>query len=527
MCGKHGSGNGRRMWEQGNARRRKDGDGTDAKGEESGGNPGVFVQAVNYMPTSLQPSTASDDQTTVTRPIYDSLFSETKDGREYYLADSLEISEDGKTYTLHFNDKATWSDGEPIGADDFLFSVAYGALSSGGRSSVKTVNNKEVTLTKKDDKTIEFVLPEPFATYSMALARMTLLPAHVFDNDPSKVDDSGYFNSTDMVTSGAYTVAEINEDSIVYEARDDYYRGTPSVKKVIMKTIGSGSTKQIAFENNEINYLRITTADEVEKYKEQSDKYNMYTISEARLNYLQVNPYGPAKLPEDARKAIFLALDQDEILEAAYGSDELVSPANSVLTPDQSLYDPDCKGFEQDLEEAKKLAESSGLTDKPLVYIYNADRPNMEEVAVVIQQQLAAIGVKVNVEGVESSAFFQRFFAMLYKSGQENTWDLGTNGWDSERGPHLGQSYTYLNNSSDAWGWSDEIKKLAIKVNSAASEEEAKEAAKELQTKANGEYWEYPLTYTNYIMVSQKYVTGLDGSSIIPEFNDYLPIEVK
>lgn len=503
------------------------GDGTDAKGEESGGNPGVFVQAVNYMPTSLQPSTASDDQTTVTRPIYDSLFSETKDGREYYLADSLEISEDGKTYTLHFNDKATWSDGEPIGADDFLFSVAYGALSSGGRSSVKTVNNKEVTLTKKDDKTIEFVLPEPFATYSMALARMTLLPAHIFDNDPSKVDDSGYFNSTDMVTSGAYTVAEINEDSIVYEARDDYYRGTPSVKKVIMKTIGSGSTKQIAFENNEINYLRITTADEVEKYKEQSDKYNMYTISEARLNYLQVNPYGPAKLPEDARKAIFLALDQDEILEAAYGSDELVSPANSVLTPDQSLYDPDCKGFEQDLEEAKKLAESSGLTDKPLVYIYNADRPNMEEVAVVIQQQLAAIGVKVNVEGVESSAFFQRFFAMLYKSGQENTWDLGTNGWDSERGPHLGQSYTYLNNSSDAWGWSDEIKKLAIKVNSAASEEEAKEAAKELQTKANGEYWEYPLTYTNYIMVSQKYVTGLDGSSIIPEFNDYLPIEVK
>ncbi len=502
-------------------------EGSGSQGEESGGNPGVFVQAVNYMPTSLQPSTASDDQTTVTRPIYDSLFAETRDGREYYLADSLEISEDGKTYTLHFNDKATWSDGEPIGADDFLFSVEYGALSSGGRSSVKTVNNKEVTLTKKDDKTIEFVLPEPFGTYTMALARMTLLPAHVFDNDPSKVDDSGYFNSADMVTSGAYTVKEINEDSIVYEARDDYYRGAPSVKQVIMKTIGQGSTKQIAFENNEINYLRITTADEVEKYKGQSDKYNMYTVSEARLNYLQVNPYGPADLSENARKAIFLALDQDEILEAAYGSDELVSPANSVLTPDQSLYDPDCKGFEQDLEEAKKLAESSGLTDKPLVYIYNADRPNMEEVAVVIQQQLAAIGVEVNVEGVESSAFFQRFFAMLYKSGQENTWDLGTNGWDSERGPHLGQSYTYLNNSSDAWGWSEEIKQLAVKVNSAATEDDAKAAAKELQTKANEEYWEYPLTYTNYIMISQKYVTGLDGSSIIPEFNDYLPIEVK
>ena len=156
--------------------------------------------------------------------------------------------------------------------------------------------------------------------------------------------------------------------------------------------------------------------------------------------------------------------------------------------------------------------------------VHHRQRPAL---AGKIQQQLAAIGVEVNVEGVESSAFFQRFFAMLYKSGQENTWDLGTNGWDSERGPHLGQSYTYLNNSSDAWGWSEEIKQLAVKVNSAATEDDAKAAAKELQTKANEEYWEYPLTYTNYIMISQKYVTGLDGSSIIPEFNDYLPIEVK
>lgn len=495
--------------------------------EPSGGNPGVFVQAINYMPTSLQPSTASDDQTMVTRPIYDTLYAETKDGREYYLADSLEISEDGKTYTIHFNDKATWSDGKPVGVDDFLFTVEYNALSASGRSSIKTIDGEETVLTKKDDKTLEIVLPKVYAIYSMALARTTLLPAHVFDNDPSKVDNSGYFNSTDMVTSGAYTVSEINEDSIVYQAREDYYRGAPSVKQVIMKTIGSGSTKQIAFENNEVNYLRITTADEVEKYKGKTDQYNLYSISEARLNYLQVNPYGPAQLSEDARKAIFLALDQNEILEAAYGSDDLVSPANSVLTPDQTLYDPDCKGIAQNLEEAKALAKSSGLTDKPLTYIYNADRPNMEEVAVVIQQQLAAIDVKVNVESVESSAFFPRFFAMLYKTGQENTWDLGTNGWDSERGPHLGQSYTYLNNRTDAWGWSDNIKQLAMKVNSAATEEEAKEAAKELQAKANEEFWVYPLTYTNYIMVSQKYVTGLDGSTIIPEFADYLSIEVK
>ena len=47
-----------------------------------------------------------------------------------------------------------------------------------------------------------------------------------------------------------------------------------------------------------------------------------------------------------------------------------------------------------------------------------------------------------------------------------------------------------------------------------------------IQDKALEECWEYPLTYTNFVMVSQKNVTGLDGSSVVPEFIDYLSIHV-
>ncbi len=288
-----------------------------------------------------------------------------------------------------------------------------------------------------------------------------IYPSHAFDNDYTKVEGSGYFNSTDMATSGAYTVAEINDDSIVYTARDDYYRETPSVKKVVMKTIGSGSTKQVAFENGEISYMRITTPEELKKY-EGDDNYNISSFSEARLNYLQINPYGPAKdkLTEDARKAIFLAINADEIIDTAYGSDELATVANSLLTPDQSLYNKDCKGYEQDLEEAKKLAKSSGIEGTTLKYVYNADRPNMEEVATVLQRRLAEIGVTLDVEGLDSNAFFQRFFAIMFQSGEEDQWDLGTNGWDSERGSSLGQAYSYINSDSKAWGFSDEAGQL-------------------------------------------------------------------
>ena len=81
--------------------------------------------AISYMPDSLQPDTASDDYTSMVRPIYDPLFLDTKDGIEYYLADSLEISEDGLTYKIHLNEDANWSDGETVTVQDILFSFNY------------------------------------------------------------------------------------------------------------------------------------------------------------------------------------------------------------------------------------------------------------------------------------------------------------------------------------------------------------------------------------------------------------------
>ena len=491
--------------------------------EEKKESDGTFTMAIDYMPDSLQPSSAgSDSFTTMLRPLYQSLYYPTGSGIEYYLADSVEVSEDGLTYTVHINDDATWSDGEPITTDDILFTIDYNIVRS-GRSSMTSLNGGTVEVNKIDDKTFECVLPMVDANYKNKLGVCTPIPGHAFDWDPATVDNSGYFWNTDMVTSGPYTVAEINDDSLVYAARDNYFAGTPSVKKIVLRTLGSGSSKQIAFENGEISYMRLTTAEELEKYSN-DDNYNITSVSEARLNYIQVNPKAPvlSTLPAEAREAIMLALNGQEIVDAAYGSDKLAVPANSVLTPDQSLYNPDAPGYSQDLEKAKALAESSGLAGKTLTYIYNADRANMEAVATVVQQQLAAIGVNLSVEGLDSPTFFSRFFPSM---GSADTYDLGSNGWDSERGSCGYQASSYLKNS-ESYGWSAEMSALVSKADAALTEEEAQELWDEIQDKYTEECWVFPLTYTNYVMVSQKNVTGLDGSEVVPEFVDWMSIKV-
>lgn len=491
----------------------------------------TFTVAISYMPDSLSPQTGgSDDYTSMTRPLFDRLFLENiEGGLDYYLADSLEVSEDGLTYTVHLREDATWSDGTPITTADVQFVADYSVYRYGYNRYIR-VNGVDGSMNIVDDHTVQFILPEPYNYERVILAGMTLYPSHVFDGDPEALDNATtYYNTPGFVTSGPYTVTEINEDSFVCTARDDYYRGTPQVKTVVMKVIGSGSTREIAFENGEIDYMRLTTADQLEKYSAQSDKYNIYSFPEARLNYLQVNPFGPANLTDEQRQALFMAINPDEILAAAFGSDELATKANSLLTPEISLYNPDTEAYTYDLEGAQALAESSGLSGMTLTYIYNADRPNMDAVAVVIQQQLAQIGVNLSIEGMDSSSFFPRFFAASSYgfNGQETTLDLGTNGWDSMRGSTLNQAYSYLNQADDAWGMTEACGELALAVNTTTDEAEAKQLADELMDVAMDQYRIYPLTYTNYVLVSQKNVTGLDSSPIVPEFADYLGISVN
>ena len=490
----------------------------------------TFTMAISYMPSSLSPiSNGSDDYTTMTRPIFDKLFIENNAGGvDYYIADDLQISPDGLTYTLHINDNATWSDGTPITTKDIEFTFEYSNAKYGYNYYLR-VNGVEGTYNVIDEKTIELTIPEAYNYYIATLSGMPIFPSHEFESAAALAADQSYFTTADVVTSGAYTIKEINADSVVYQAREDYHRGTPSVKNIVLKVIGDGSTKAIAFENGEIDYMRITTVEELDKYTAQSDKYNVYTISEARLNYLQVNPFGPAQLNDEQREALFYAINGDEVIMGAYGTTDLAQNPNSLLVPDQALYSENTEDYVYDLDKAKQMADESGLTGMTLVYIYNADRANMEAVAVVLQAQLAQIGVNLKIEGMDSTSFFQRFFAASSYgfNGQEVTWDLGTNGWDSMRGSTLYQAYSYLNQKDDAWGLTPACGELTVKVNTTTDADEAKALAEELVEIAMDQHRIYPLTYTNYVMVAQKYVTGLDTCPIVPEFADWLAISVN
>lgn len=317
-------------------------------------------------------------------PYQDELYYVDQDETRWYLADSCDISEDGLEYTLKLKDNLKWHDGEQITADDviFTFDCNKNTDNGAGFTNVVFVGEQEVQAEKVDDLTVKFTLPEVSASYFEVLGKLVLIPEHAFDgNTDIKSADA---NLTD-IGSGPYKLVEFKDgESLTLEKFEDYYGDEPQIDQITFKVISDPSAQEVAFKNGEINFLTVSS-DDVASEMENTDGVALHTIAEGRVKFLAWNKYCPTWENRDAVKAVFMALNQEEIVKGAYG-DSMATTANSVFSNRNLFYDDSIEGYTQDLDEAKKLAESSGLAGKTITLHYNSDRSYMEATALLIQE---------------------------------------------------------------------------------------------------------------------------------------------
>ncbi len=506
--------------------------GTSSSADASDG--GTFVVPVNTNSiASLTPYNVygSDDLLIASAPCFDPLYIITADGTRWYLADSIEpTSDDGMHYELKLKDGLKWHDGEPITADDVVFTVDMfkDTSNTGATSESVTYNNKTLSAEKVDDLTVAITLQEPFSAFETEFGRIQIIPKHVFNGDTNVADNKKALKK--CIGSGPFKLKEYKEgDSIVYERNDDYYRGKPSLAQVVIKMMPDESAQEAALQSGEISMMRVTSQTKLDKYKKDSD-YKVYTLPEGRLNYLAFNYQSPIMQDMDARKAICLALNDDDIITGAYGSEELALPAKNFCAPQNLYYNDEMTGYQQNIEAAKKLAEKSGLTKTTLHYMYFTARPNMKETAQIVQEQLKKIGVKMEIEGVDSGEFFQRLFAawVTGKTVVDTSWDLASNGMDQLNADPATKMTSWTGDLLEKGFYvSPETKDLWIKASQALTTEDREKYYKELQVQMNEDYSMYPMANTNYVIVARKEFKGLDEIKRVPIFEDYLKISME
>lgn len=506
--------------------------GTSTSADASDG--GTFVVPVNTNSiASLTPYNVygSDDLLIASAPCFDPLYIITAAGTRWYLADSMEpTSDDGMHYEMKLKDGLKWHDGEPITADDVVFTVDMfkDTSNTGATSESVTYNNKTLSAEKVDDLTVAITLQEPFSAFETEFGRIQIIPKHIFDGNTNVADNKKALKK--CIGSGPFKLKEYKEgDSIVYERNDDYYRGKPSLAQVVIKMMPDESAQEAALQSGEISMMRVTNQTKLDKYKKDSD-YKVYTLPEGRLNYLAFNYQSPIMQDIDARKAICLALNDDDIIKGAYGSEELALPAKNFCAPQNLYYNDEMTGYQKNIEEAKKLAEKSGLTKTTLHYMYFTARPNMKETAQIVQEQLKKIGVKMEIEGVDSGEFFQRLFAawVTGKTVVDTSWDLASNGMDQLNADPATKMTSWTGDLLEKGFYvSPETKDLWIKASQSLTTEDREKYYKELQVQMNEDYSMYPMANTNYVIVARKEFKGLDEIKRVPIFEDYLKISME
>ncbi|MBU0647842.1 hypothetical protein KJ855_01535 [Patescibacteria group bacterium] len=125
------------------------------------------------------------------------------------LADSWEISEDEKVYTVHLRDRLYWHDGDDLTADDVV--LTFHLIQHEQYHGTLADNWRDVAVEKIDDHTIKFTLPEIFSPFLVNLTT-GILPYHIFaDADPAKIHEMEDYNSQ-PIGNGPYKISKIKVD---------------------------------------------------------------------------------------------------------------------------------------------------------------------------------------------------------------------------------------------------------------------------------------------------------------------------
>ncbi len=336
------------------------------------------------------------------------------------LASQWSTSSDGKTWTFTIPEDRRWSDGEPLTAEDAVWT--FDAVKN--EPALQQANGGLVTnvasVTASDPQTLVITLNS--AQAANPGAELPIVPEHVW----ADVDAATYANDTDTVGSGPFVISSYaTSQSVELKANPDFWRGAPKAGGLTYVSYKSTDAAVQALRTGEVDVVSGLTPAQFQSLKGQD---GIATNSGAGRRYqaLAINPGAvdadgkplgdgnPALKDQKLREAIFTAIDNQTLLDRVLqglgqpGQTEIpgVYPAyfGFASGTEARTFDPVAANIR--LDEAGYAKGADGLrTDlqgEPLqlrLMGRNSD-PTHQQLAEFIKPWLADIGIDVEVSMV-------------------------------------------------------------------------------------------------------------------------------
>jgi len=423
------------------------------------GNDGLQVptlhRGLSSDPESIDPHKARSTQAAeVLRDIGEGLVSYSATGTLVGgSAEAWTISDDGLTYTFRIRDNARWSNGDPVTADDFVFSLRrlvdpstaafYGQAVAAIVNADKIIRGEaapsELGVTAKDNNTLVMTLQQPTPYLLSLLTHPSTFPVHAGSLAEHGKD---FTRPENLLSNGAYKLAAWEPSSVLHLVRNTQYwnNAETSIDAVSYHVLTQEMTELNRFRAGEIDITSSIPPDSFAQVREQ------YAGQMHIAPYLGVYYYGynlkkpPFAGNTNLRQALSMAIDRETLVEKVTGRGE--TPAYSWVPPGVDNYEPirfsyaDLSRDERNAA-ARRLYREAGYSEQHPAEIelrYNTS-DTQQRIALAVQAMWA------EVLGVRTSLVNEEFQVLLANIREADVTQVFRSSWIGD----YNDAHTFLN----------------------------------------------------------------------------------
>ncbi|MGE7924032.1 nickel ABC transporter substrate-binding protein [Viridibacillus arvi] len=456
--------------------------------------------------------------------VYESLVYYGKGGEiQPWLAESWDISKDGKEYVFHLRKDVEFSDGSKFNA--VIVKKNFDTILDNRKQHewvelINQIKNTEAV----DEYTFKLTLHN---SYYPTLQELTYIRPLRFVGEAAFPDSQDTFKDglKSQIGTGPWVLSEYKKNEFAVFTRNEKYWGTkPKVDKVVVKVITDGESRVLAFEKNELDFIfgnGVISQDSFQFLKD-SGKYETKLSEPTATRTLLFNTNKEATKDHKVRLALNYAFNKQAVIDNIfYGmekkADTLFPPVLDYTKIDINPYDYDVSKAEQLLDEAgwkkiegKPFREKEGK-ELQLEFLFNSTDNIQKSIAEFVQGDYRKLGINIKLTSQETNTFWTTAFQGNYDILFTSTWAvpfdphsyLASITTDSENG---GPDYTALLGLPEKKEIDEKIKKVLLTTD----KKERKMLYTDILSTLHDRAVYLPISYQSNVAVYHKNISGLD-----------------
>lgn len=381
------------------------------------------------------------------------------------LAESWEISPDGRSVTFRLRPGIVWHTGSPLTAADVVFTYNLLGDPKLQGDPDRAPLWRQIKCSNPDDLTVICNLPAPFAPF-LAFTTTGIIPRHILEGtDAASIFDSSF--NRNPIGTGPYRLAQLDENHAVLKAQAGYHLGAPGIDEIEFKFYPDTASAASAVIRGDADGLLLepsTAPGEAEELTSHSG-VNVYSANRTAYTILYLNNIEPPMNEKPVRTAVAQSIDMDAVISDVLGGS--ATAATSPMVPGTWAFNPDVPPYDHNPGNARRILEEAGwkLSDggrvrqkgdiELRISLLTDQDPFRGAIADQIARQLAEAGIAATVVREDSTDLIRDHLLPRQYQAAIFGWDTGPDpdpypAWHSSQADENGRNMAaYRNEDAD------------------------------------------------------------------------------